>query len=108
MRKPMVTAEMMLRWEEGLGRFRPARIDENAGGGAVTILSFEASAAEDGVYLRVRTVGGAVVDIFLNAAVATQMADVIRQIGQAAVWMDEDGAIIVKDPENLAAPGRKS
>lgn len=105
----MIPAKLMLEWEEDLGRFRPAKIEASAVNSAPTIVSFQAVGAADGAYLRLRTAGGTEVDIFLNAAVAAQIADSIRQIGIGAIWLNEDdGSVIVKDPESLAYRGPKS
>lgn len=106
---PQITSAMMLAWEDQLGRNRPAPVTPDAAKQAVTILSFNTGAAIDGMYLRLQTAGGSTVDLFLNAAIATQIADVICQNGIAAKWMNgDDRSIIVTDPQNAVHHGRKS
>ena len=108
MAKPCITASEALEWEALLGRHRPQQPKPSDAQGAAPVVSFNVLGSSHGVLLRVRTDKGQA-DLFLNAAVAIQIADVIRQVGDAARWMnDDDGSLIVTDPQNLHHSGRKT
>lgn len=107
-RDSIIPAKVALEWADDLAKFRPERPGPEVAGSAATILSFNTGAGVDGLYLRMRTKGGTTFDIFLNAALATQLTDVGRQIGQAAGWMNAEGELKVLDPENLRYDGLKS
>lgn len=106
-KKSKILAAEALEWEDLLGKHRPAPVTAIDAGKAMPVVSFHTGGSSHGITLRIRTNQGAA-DLFLNAAVAIQIADVIRQIGLSTGWMNEAGALMVIDPENLAHPGRKS
>lgn len=107
-RKPGITAAEAIEWADRMAKKRPAAITEAEAQRAIEVISFNATGGSDGMYLRVRTAQGQA-DLFLNAAVAIQMADVVRQVGIAAKWMNEDdSSLIVLDPESLKHSGLKS
>lgn len=106
---PEIPAKLLMEWTDDMARLRPPPVTQDVETACVPILSFNAGASKSGVYLRMLTSGGTTFDLFLNAAVATQMADVIRRNGIATYWLNEDdGSIIVKDPKSLSSEGRKS
>lgn len=107
-RKPVITAAEATEWADRLARMRPAAIVEAEAQRAIEVVSFNASGAGDGMYLRLRTEKGQA-DLFLNAALAITLADVVKQVGIASAWMNEDdSSLIVRDPENPTHAGLKS
>lgn len=108
MREPISAAEATA-WEEALGRLRPPAITRAEAERAIPIPSFTTQGTDDGVFLRLAGPDGATVDFFLNAAVAVQLINKLSEIGHRAIWRNEDdGSLIVRDPENLRHAGRKS
>lgn len=106
--EPAIPAEAALEWEETLGKHRPAAITPADAHKAETIVSFNITGTDTGAYVRLRMLNGGA-SLFLNAAVAIQLADTLRRTGIARKWMNaDDGSLIVKDPENLVYHGRKS
>lgn len=107
-RKPEVTAEKATLWEELLGKHRPEAPTEDDCKRSIPVLSFNLSGSTHGIFLRLQTETGQA-DVFLNGAVAIQLAGVIHEMGIAAGWMNEDDtSLIVRDPASLRYNGRKS
>lgn len=108
-RPSSVSGSDAMKWADALVANRPSQPTPETAVAAIEIRSFNAAAAVDGVYLRLATAAGQEVDLYLNAAVATQLIDVLSQMGTAAGWRNaDDGSLIVRDPESLAHSGPKS
>lgn len=108
MKEPGITAAEALEWETILGKYRPAQPKPTDAPQCAPVVSFNVLPSSHGLLLRLRTDRGQA-DLFLNAAVAIQMADVFQQMGSAAGWMNnDDGSLIVIDPQNLRHSGRTS
>lgn len=106
--EPVMAADAIA-WEETLGAMRPAAMTRPEAERAIEISSFSAQNAGNGICLRLAGPSGGAIDLFLNAALAVQMINALCEIGNKGVWRNEDdGSLIVRDPQNLRYVGRKS
>jgi hypothetical protein len=97
-----VSAAEATRWLSDLTNKRPPMITRAEGTIAVPVPSFIMQGADDGVFVRLQNRDGTHIDVFLNAVVAAAMIGEMIEFGKRAEWRNEDdGSVIVHDPQNL-------
>jgi hypothetical protein len=102
--EPVLAADA-LAWEADLSKWRPRNFTRDEAMISTPVPSFTVQGVDLGALVRFPARNGGTIDIFLNAAVAVQLINALCDIGQRARWRNEDGSLIVRDPENLRHPG---
>jgi len=89
------TTEAVERWFDRFGKDRPD-VPPTQGH---WVDSFGVIMHSDGLAISFAVRGSQPVTLFLNALVASALVQNISTVGPLGGWMDEEGALIVTDPE---------